>query len=222
GGQRQRVALARALIKQPKVLLLDEPLSALDAKLREAMQMELVNLQHSVGITFIIVTHDQHEALSMADRIAVMGDGRVLQVAPPMELYEYPSSTAVADFIGQVNIFAVEGAEDGGDCVVLRVPELGDVRLDPPKGGISHIAVRPEKIRLGVAEPEQAGLVKLRARVENVSYGGDQSHVFLRTADGTTVSVRVQNVDRALSSVVARGDQVWLSWQAKDIQPLAN
>ncbi|MGH6945695.1 MAG: ABC transporter ATP-binding protein, partial [Kiloniellales bacterium] len=119
GGQRQRVALARALVKRPKVLLLDEPLSALDAKLREAMQLELVRLQHSVGITFIIVTHDQNEALSMANRIAVMESGKVRQVAPPSELYEFPSSRFVADFIGKMNLF--EGKISGLDQRGIRI-----------------------------------------------------------------------------------------------------
>jgi spermidine/putrescine ABC transporter ATP-binding subunit len=121
GGQRQRVALARALVKHPKVLLLDEPLSALDAKLREQMQVELVHLQKSVGITFVIVTHDQNEALSMADRVAVMSDGDVLQVAPPSELYEYPNCRFVADFIGKMNLFDghVVGAREGE--IVIRV-----------------------------------------------------------------------------------------------------
>jgi spermidine/putrescine ABC transporter ATP-binding subunit len=222
GGQRQRVALARALVKKPKVLLLDEPLSALDAKLREAMQMELVNLQHSVGITFIIVTHDQHEALSMADRIAVMGDGRVLQVAPPMELYEYPSSTLVADFIGQVNLFPVADSEarDGG--VTVTVGELGEIVLSGPKDRVTHIAVRPEKVRLAAAEPGEPGLIKVKARVRNVSYSGDQSHVFLETPGGLAVSARVQNTGRALSQVAGENDELWLSWRPEDVQPLAD
>jgi spermidine/putrescine ABC transporter ATP-binding subunit len=221
GGQRQRVALARALVKKPKVLLLDEPLSALDAKLRETMQIELVNLQHSVGITFIIVTHDQHEALSVADRIAVMGEGNVLQIAAPMELYEYPSSTFVADFIGQVNLFPVEqiGGGDGGP--VVKAPELGEIALTQPRERVTHIAVRPEKIRLDAAEPNGPGLVKLKARVENVSYSGDQSHVYLETPGGLTVSARVQNVGRSLSAIARQGDELWLSWHPEDIQPLA-
>jgi spermidine/putrescine ABC transporter ATP-binding subunit len=222
GGQRQRVALARALVKQPKVLLLDEPLSALDAKLREAMQLELVNLQHSVGITFIIVTHDQHEALTMADRIAVMGEGHVLQIAAPMELYEFPSSTFIADFIGQVNLFPVEGAEarDGGTAV--RVGELGEINLAQHKDRITHIAIRPEKIQLDMAEPSEPGLVKLKAKVQNVSYSGDQSHVFLVTPRGLAVSARVQNVGRSLSAVARQDDELWLSWRPEDIQPLAD
>jgi len=222
GGQRQRVALARALVKKPKVLLLDEPLSALDAKLREAMQIELVNLQHSVGITFIIVTHDQHEALSVADRIAVMGEGHVLQVAPPMELYEYPSSTVVADFIGQVNLFPVEGREarDGG--MAVRVGELGEIVLSGSKERVTHVAVRPEKIRVAPGEPDDPDLVKIRARVRNVSYSGDQSHVFLETPGGLAVSARVQNLDRSLSAVARENDELWLSWRPEDVQPLAD
>jgi spermidine/putrescine ABC transporter ATP-binding subunit len=222
GGQRQRVALARALVKKPKVLLLDEPLSALDAKLREAMQMELVNLQHSVGITFVIVTHDQHEALSMADRIAVMGDGRVLQVAPPMELYEYPSSTLVADFIGQVNLFPVAGSDPGEGGLKVRVGELGEIALHGPYDRVTHVAVRPEKVRVTSAEPDEPSLVKVRARVRNVSYSGDQSHVFLETAGGLNVSARVQNVGRSLSAVAREGDELWLSWRPEDVQPLAD
>ena len=221
GGQRQRVALARALVKKPKVLLLDEPLSALDAKLREAMQMELVNLQHSVGITFIIVTHDQNEALSVADRIAVMGQGQVLQVAPPMELYEYPSSTVVADFIGQVNLFPVEAAEARHGGLAVRVGELGEIAVSGAKERVTHIAVRPEKVRVAPAEPDDPGLVKVRARVLNVSYSGDQSHVYLETPGGLGVSARVQNLDRSLSAVARENDELWLSWRPEDVQPLA-
>ncbi len=222
GGQLQRVALARALVKKPKVLLLDEPLSALDAKLREAMQLELVNLQHSVGITFIIVTHDQHEALTMADRIAVMGEGDVLQVAPPTELYEFPNSTFVADFIGQVNLFTVERTNIHDGAAVVRVPELGEITLAQHKDRITHIAIRPEKIQLGITKPSEPGLVKLKAKVKNISYRGDQSHVFLVTPKGLTVSARVQNVGRSLSVMAHQDDELWLSWRPEDIQPLAD
>ena len=150
GGQQQRVALARALIKRPKVLLLDEPLSALDAKLREQMQLELVRLQKSVGITFVIVTHDQDEALSMADRIAVMSKGRVEQLATPAELYEYPSNRFVADFIGKTNIFSATVVGRDGVSLLVDVPQLGRMAL-PFEGdaqGEISLAIRPEKLRL--------------------------------------------------------------------------
>lgn len=223
GGQRQRVALARALIKRPKVLLLDEPLSALDAKLRVAMQLELVRLQENVGITFIIVTHDQHEALSMANRIAVMGDGKVLQVAAPMELYEYPSSTFVADFIGQVNLFEVTGqsvAKGGG--VTVEVPDLGNITLssEDPSKSIKSLALRPEKVRVGSEQPVDQSLVSVRATLHDLSYNGDQSHLFLETAGGYTIAARVQNRDRGNRPFARRGEQLWLSWRAEDIQPL--
>src|SRR5690606_31617233 len=147
GGQRQRAALARALIKRPKVLLLDEPLSALDRKLRQEMQLELVRLQQDVGITFVIVTHDQDEALSMADRIAVMDQGRILQVAPPQELYEAPNSRMVADFIGTMNLFPARVLGPANSGLRLEAAGLGAFELPdaPPASGEVGIAVRPEK-----------------------------------------------------------------------------
>ncbi|HEX5078412.1 MAG TPA: ABC transporter ATP-binding protein, partial [Geminicoccaceae bacterium] len=170
GGQRQRVALARALVKRPKVLLLDEPLSALDRKLREEMQLELVRLQREVGVTFVIVTHDQEEALSVADRIGVMDQGRLLQVAPPRELYEQPNCRMVADFIGKMNLFSGRLIDVGADG--LRVEsELGELRFERPPlaaaaAGIGEVgvAVRPEKIRLSYAPPPD-GLIALHGRI---------------------------------------------------------
>ncbi|MDX1718035.1 MAG: ABC transporter ATP-binding protein, partial [Anderseniella sp.] len=155
GGQRQRVALARALVKRPKVLLLDEPLSALDAKLREHMQLELARLQQAIGITFIIVTHDQDEALSMADRIAVMHEGSVRQIATPEGLYENPNSRFVADFIGKVNLFDGKVTGGGGKSVNIEVAGLGKISLpfDGPASGNLSLAVRPEKIRLSKTKP---------------------------------------------------------------------
>src|SRR4029453_19194442 len=154
GGQRQRVALARALVKRPKVLLLDEPLSALDAKLREEMRLELTRLQENVGITFIIVTHDQDEALSMASRIAVMDRGAVKQIAPPSELYEHPANIFVADFIGKVNLIEAT-ASRAGNRMICDAEGLG--RLDLPSdvdfSGPVAIAVRPEKLKIGKSEP---------------------------------------------------------------------
>ena len=156
GGQRQRVALARALIKRPKVLLLDEPLSALDKKLREEMQLELVRLQQDVGITFVIVTHDQDEALSMADRIAVMDQGRILQTAPPDELYEAPNCRMVADFIGTMNLFParVLGAANPG--IRLEAPGIGAFEL--PGGGAGRGRGRGRgAAREGAAQPRASG-----------------------------------------------------------------
>ena len=165
GGQTQRVALARALVKRPKVLLLDEPLSALDAKLREAMRLELVNLQHTVGITLVFVTHDQNEALSMANRIAVMEDGQIRQVADPAELYEFPNCRFVADFIGKMNLFEGRVTGSGGTQLEIEVAGVGSLRLPVPDeadahsfeaGGDIGIAVRPEKVRIQ-DEPGQDG-----------------------------------------------------------------
>jgi spermidine/putrescine ABC transporter ATP-binding subunit len=221
GGQRQRVALARALVKKPKVLLLDEPLSALDAKLREQMQIELVHLQKSVGITFIIVTHDQNEALSMADRIAVMEQGDVLQVAPPSELYEYPNCRFVADFIGKMNLFdgRVAGVKDGK--LVVHVEALADQlgELVLPGGekasGEVGIAVRPEKIGLSVDEPVERD-VRLRMKVTEVVYYGDESHVFLETEGGARFAANLKNESRDTHAAIMSGERVWVSWRAED------
>jgi spermidine/putrescine ABC transporter ATP-binding subunit len=216
GGQRQRVALARALVKRPKVLLLDEPLSALDAKLREAMQLELARLQKTVGITFIIVTHDQDEALSMADRIAVMNAGRVSQIASPIALYEAPASRFVADFIGKVNLIEAEVTGAKGKEVACKANGLGEILVpstQPAKGKVT-LAVRPEKLTLGATEPKKAGLIKLSGTVRDVSYYGDTSHVIV-TAAGIELSVNVQN-DARRSSIITRGQNVWVSWAPDD------
>jgi len=220
GGQRQRVALARALVKRPKVLLLDEPLSALDAKLREAMQLELVRLQHAVGITFVIVTHDQNEALSMANRIAVMESGKVRQIAAPAELYEFPNSRFVADFIGKMNLF--EGRMSGlhGNQVVIEVEGLGRLALPAGEesvasGGEVGIAVRPEKVRL---EPSQPGgdRVALHGKVSEVAYYGDTSFVFVTDDAGRSISVTLQNEARHTNASVGIGDELWCSWDPGD------
>ena len=221
GGQRQRVALARALVKRPRVLLLDEPLSALDAKLREAMQLELVRLQQTVGITFIIVTHDQDEALSMADRVAVMEVGKVRQVAPPAELYEYPSSRFVADFIGKMNLFEgqVIASRDG----VLEVEISGLGRFDlPHKGEASGdigVAIRPEKLRLSVERPAQP-CICFPAVLDNVAYHGSESHMYFTTESGTQLTATVQNDSRARARVAA-GERMWASWVPGDTLILA-
>ncbi|HMB75048.1 MAG TPA: ABC transporter ATP-binding protein, partial [Kiloniellaceae bacterium] len=221
GGQRQRVALARALIKRPKVLLLDEPLSALDAKLREAMQLELVHLQETVGITFVIVTHDQQEALSMANRIAVMEDGKVRQLAPPAELYENPNCRFVADFIGKMNLF--EGKVSGldGDRVLIDIEGLGQIPAAVSASNPSEIrgevglAVRPEKMRLSGEQPTD-GAISLSGVVSEVAYYGDVSFVFLRDSAGRNLSAHMQNASRHGGLPLKVGERLWCSWEPND------
>ncbi len=217
GGQRQRVALARALVKKPKVLLLDEPLSALDAKLREAMRLELVHLQHSVGITFVIVTHDQDEALSMADRAAVMDHGVVRQIAAPGTLYEHPNSRFVADFIGKMNLLEAKVAGVSGGRLAVEIDGLG--RIDVPHEGDASgeigIAVRPEKTRLS-KEPPAGDLIGLKGKVSDVAYYGNESHVLLDTDTGVRFTTTVQNEVRRTDSSVLIGDNLWISWSPED------
>jgi spermidine/putrescine transport system ATP-binding protein/putrescine transport system ATP-binding protein len=192
GGQRQRVALARALIKEPKVLLLDEPLSALDKKLREEMQLELVRLQHEVGITFIIVTHDQDEALSMANRIAVMNKGRIEQLATPDDIYEKPASLFVADFLGSINTMPARVvSNDGLAAVTVESPDFGTVRVTGaqahPDGAEAQLAIRPEKVRIGgEIGPQQT--VRASANLEQIAFYGDFSRFILRLDSGAPIT----------------------------------
>ena len=222
GGQRQRVALARALVKKPKVLLLDEPLSALDAKLREAMRLELVRLQHSVGITFVIVTHDQDEALSMADRAAVMEHGVVRQLAPPDELYEHPNSRFVAGFIGKVNMLEAKVAGQQGGDLLVEVAGMGRIAVphDRPAAGEIGIAVRPEKTVLSAQKPGE-GMIVLKGTVSDVAYYGNESHILLDTETGVQFTSTVQNDVRRPESAVAIGDALWISWSPGNTLVLA-
>ncbi|MFM1863564.1 MAG: hypothetical protein RLZ26_2086 [Pseudomonadota bacterium] len=191
GGQQQRVALARALAPEPEVLLLDEPLSALDLKLRQAMRIELKQLQEETGITFVFVTHDQEEALTMSDRIAVMSHGRLQQVGTAREIYESPVNRFVADFIGETNVLPVmvEGVEGGRASVVLP----GGARIGCPAAGLGpgahHLSIRPERIGIAAGGP-------LCATVERVVYLGTDLQLVTRLADGTAVQVRLQNSAR--------------------------
>lgn len=218
GGQRQRVALARALVKRPKVLLLDEPLSALDAKLREEMRLELTRLQENVGITFIIVTHDQDEALSMASRIAVMDRGAVKQIATPSELYEHPASKFVADFIGKVNLIDVEAVSTANGTMICEASGIGRVTLpsDSPASRDVAIAVRPEKLKITASEPAAGNTIKVRGKVRDVAYYGDTSHVVVADPSGLELSVNVQNESRRGGAGVERGQDVWVHWLPED------
>lgn len=216
GGQRQRVALARALVKRPKVMLLDEPLSALDAKLREAMQLELAKLQLDVGITFVIVTHDQDEALSMADRIAVMSAGYVQQVGTPAAIYEHPSNRFVADFIGKVNLLDgnVTGASGDGVTVATPVGAMSMSHVGAAQGAVS-VALRPEKIRISKASAPD-GDVQVAGRIAQWAYYGDISNVFVETDAGVTLSVMLQNETRDRVHAMDVGDDVTLAWSSED------
>lgn len=218
GGQLQRVALARALIKKPKVLLLDEPLSALDAKLREAMQIELVKLQKSVGITFILVTHSQDEALSVADRIAVIEAGKLRQTASPIELYENPNNRFCADFIGKINLLEAEvaGVEDGrllveikGEGRKIKVPYDGEAQ------GKIGIAIRPEKLRLSKEEPDGEA-IKFLVKITNMVYYGNASHIYVENARGLHLTVDFQNEARTTEPSIIIGNEMWVSWQPED------
>ena len=221
GGQRQRVALARALIKRPKVLLLDEPLGALDKKLREQMQIELRLLQQQVGITFVFVTHDQEEALTLSDRIAVMSGGDVLEIESPTELYESPRTRFVADFIGVMNFFdgAVRDASNG--AVAVQSEYLGAVEARSggerwEAGSRVVVAIRPEKLELCFDKPpEQVNTVE--GRMGPSAYLGDRSHSYVYLPEREEpVSVAVQNLERGSASV-KHEVPVWLRWSRDSV-----
>jgi putrescine transport system ATP-binding protein len=219
GGQRQRVALARALIRRPKVLLLDEPLSALDKKLREQTQFELMNIQYQVGITFVFVTHDQDEAMALSTRIAVMNRGQVVQVGTPSEIYEFPQSRFVADFIGTTNLFegTVSGAEPGN--TIVRSAEAGCDLIVDEIGRFSHgqrvwVALRPEKIRL-TKEPVGGQRVnQIKGMVWELGYLGNRSTYRIKTETGKIVTVFAQNDRRSAEWSIDWSDEVYLSWTA--------
>jgi putrescine transport system ATP-binding protein len=219
GGQKQRVALARALIRRPKVLLLDEPLSALDKKLREKTQFELMDLQYQVGITFVFVTHDQDEAMALATRIAVMDRGAVLQVGTPSEIYEFPQSRFVADFIGSTNLFegTVAACEPG--LITVRCAEVGCDLLVDDLGRFSTgqrvwVALRPEKIRV-TKEPVSASRVnQLPGMVWELGYLGNRSTYRIKTASGKLVTVFAQNDRRTSEWSINWSDEVFVSWSA--------
>ncbi len=217
GGQRQRVALARALILKPKVLLLDEPLSALDKKMREQMQTELRRLQRQVGITFILVTHDQEEALIMSDRIAVMFEGGIAQLAPPQDLYRRPASRKVGEFIGMMNFLPARLIEAGNPSVEVEVPGLGRAILEPDQcpmgtGGEISIGLRPESMTL-LFDGQNAERVA-QGVVEERTYYGDMTYYDIRL-DGAPNIVQVSMRNMPGRRVLDRGDRADLAWDAR-------
>jgi len=223
GGQQQRVALARALVNKPKALLLDEPLGALDLKLRQAMQVELKRIQREVGITFVYVTHDQNEALTMSDRIAVMNDGAIEHLGTPRDIYEHPRTRFVAGFIGTSNLLTGTATQvDGGRAVIDVSP---DERIVVPVSGEGlapgsplELTVRPEKIEISVARPAGRGCM-LRGQVTEVVYLGTSTNFSVNTTTGADIVVFQQN-SAAAADVAARGDSVWLSWQPEHSYPI--
>jgi len=223
GGQQQRVALARALVNGPKALLLDEPLGALDLKLRQAMQVELKRIQREVGITFVYVTHDQGEALTMSDRIAVMNDGLIEHLGTPRDIYERPANRFVAGFIGTSNVLTGEVSRitDGNAVVVVSPDEQVIVpageRTMAPSSRI-EITVRPEKISISAGRPDSAGSV-LRGTVTEVVYLGTSTTFTVRTTTGADMLVFQQNAASS-STDAARGDSVWLSWDPQYSYPI--
>ena len=218
GGQQQRVALARALVLQPAVLLLDEPLGALDAKLRKALQIELKALQQQVGITFVYVTHDQEEALTMSDRIAVMSDGHVEQVATPSEMYEEPETAFVADFLGVSNLMTVHAEPDGGACRV----KLGDFTLRALGGAVgergdARAVIRPERVRV---EPyESTGENRVPGMIERVVYLGSSEQLVIRLASGEVVNASIANDGSARDYAQGTAVQAHLPAEALRVLP---
>ncbi|HAH09030.1 MAG TPA: Fe3+/spermidine/putrescine ABC transporter ATP-binding protein, partial [Alphaproteobacteria bacterium] len=225
GGQRQRIALARALILQPKVLLLDEPLGALDKKLRDEMQIELRLLQRRVGITFVFVTHDQEEALSLSDRIAVMHKGKVAQIASPKELYESPNSILVASFIGNINLIAGRVRAQSGEDVTVEAEGLGTVVVTSPgktcsAGSEVTLAVRPEKLEVYSSRPVSGPVAE--GRMGPAAYLGDRSNYQVMLNNRTTpLAVSAQNYSRTEERFEA-GQAVFVTWAPDALLLFAN
>ncbi|MBX7146692.1 MAG: ABC transporter ATP-binding protein [Alphaproteobacteria bacterium] len=218
GGQRQRVALARALVKQPKLLLLDEPLGALDKKLREQTQFELMNIQSQLGVTFIVVTHDQEEAMTLSTRIGVMNSGQIVQTGTPQEIYEYPTNKFVANFIGSINMFEGFIIEDEPDHVLIKSEQAGSHLYinhgisSPPTGKVFY-AIRPEKIILTKDKPDQPYNC-LSGIIEEIAYMGNLSVYLIRLPNNTTFKATMPNQIRFLEEQLKHEDRIYASWNA--------
>ncbi|HEX9139462.1 MAG TPA: polyamine ABC transporter ATP-binding protein, partial [Steroidobacteraceae bacterium] len=218
GGQRQRVALARSLVKRPKLLLLDEPLGALDRKLREQTQFELINIQQRLGVTFIVVTHDQEEAMTLATRIGVMNRGEIVQVGTPRQIYEFPTSRFVADFIGSVNLFAGRLIEDEPDhvrveCAELVTPVWVDHGMSAPPGALLWVAIRPEKIGLQRERPREPDNWS-QGVIREVAYMGDVSVFLIELQSGRMIRATQANNSRKPEERFHGNESIYVSWDA--------
>ena len=218
GGQRQRVALARSLVKKPKMLLLDEPLGALDKKLRTRTQFELMNIQEETGITFVIVTHDQEEAMTVSSRIAVMDQGRIIQTATPTEIYETPNSRFVAGFLGDVNIFEGRISRNARDHVEIQSQEAGcTIRanhgIDAPKGTAVWVAIRPEKMTIDLEPPTNPAMNCMMGEVWDIGYLGNLSIYHIKLDSGKMVTMARTNRERLIERKITWEDRVYVSWQ---------
>jgi putrescine transport system ATP-binding protein len=216
GGQRQRVALARSLVKRPKVLLLDEPLAALDRKLREQTRLELVRIQSQVGVTFVMVTHDQEEAMTMSTRVGVMRAGRIVQIGTPAEVYETPASRFVADFVGTANLFETRFVRDDGGRAILTCADAGielitAYALDASPGAAVCVAVRPEKLRLSRTSTG-VGANRVSGVIRDVAYLGGLSTYHVQLDRGMVLRVTAPNLDRRSAAGLSAGERVEASW----------
>ena len=226
GGQRQRVALARSLAKAPKLLLLDEPLGALDKKLRQDTQFELMDIQEKTGTTFVIVTHDQEEAMTVASRVAVMDQGQLKQVATPDRIYENPNSVYVADFIGDVNIIEGRATATGDEAFQIdwaegQAPLTATSSAGVSSGQSCHLAIRPEKVTISAERPADA-INAIQGKVHDIAYLGNLSTYYVELANGTIIKAQTANTRRISRRSFTWEDPVWLSWTATAAVLLAN
>ena len=225
GGQRQRVALARSIAKRPKVLLLDEPLGALDKKLREETQFELMDLQQDLGLTFVVVTHDQEEAMTMADRIAVMDVGRIIQIGTPAEIYEAPKSEFVASFIGDINIFRGEVTAVKGGVVDIETSDGMVIRSETPHahatGEKASFAIRPEKLRVSRTRPE-GGINAASGEVWDIGYLGDMTVFHIKLKSGDVVKASLLNAVRTVEDPFSYDEEIWVSFDPDSGVVLSN